>query len=183
MAASRKRLDLVAAAKALIHRQGYYATTLADIAHTAKVPVGNVYYYFKTKADIAGAAIVDYRRWFTDTLKQLDELPRPEQRIAGFLDIPLAHLAQYASNGCPIGSLCQEFGKSEDVLLQRIAAILSDQVAWIAEQFRLLNHADPQADALDFIARVQGSILLAQALRKKNILADAIQRLRRDVLK
>ncbi|NNM86670.1 MAG: TetR/AcrR family transcriptional regulator [Phycisphaerales bacterium] len=183
MPASAKRSRLVAAAKALIHRHGYYATTLADIAHAAKVPLGNVYYYFKTKADIAEAAIGDYRRWFTDMLTQLDELPHPEQRIAGFLDIPLVHLTQYASNGCPIGSLCQEFGKSEGALLRRIAAILSDQVMWIAEQFRLLNHADPQADALDFIARLQGSILLAQSLGKKNILAAAIQRLRRDVLK
>ena len=48
----RKRQDkkhkLVLAAKILVYKKGFSETTLADIAHQADVPLGNVYYYFNS---------------------------------------------------------------------------------------------------------------------------------------
>src|SRR5260370_28829424 len=55
-----KRLRLVSAAVDLAYRNGFGATSLADIAREAKIPLGNVYYYFKTKDEI-GDAIVELR--------------------------------------------------------------------------------------------------------------------------
>ena len=52
-----KRERLVAAAREVIYRQGVETTTIAEIAHAADVPVGNVYYYFKTKDELVAAAI------------------------------------------------------------------------------------------------------------------------------
>jgi AcrR family transcriptional regulator len=39
-----KRQRLVEGARRVLHQQGVEKTTLADIAHAADVPVGNVYY-------------------------------------------------------------------------------------------------------------------------------------------
>src|SRR5258706_13900916 len=55
-----KRSRLVSAAVGLAYRNGFVATSLADIAREAEVPLGNVYYYFKTKDEI-GEAIVELR--------------------------------------------------------------------------------------------------------------------------
>ena len=55
-----KRSRLVNAAVGLAYQNGFGATSLADIAREAEVPLGNVYYYFKTKDDI-GEAIVELR--------------------------------------------------------------------------------------------------------------------------
>jgi hypothetical protein len=55
-----KRSRLVSAAVGLAYQNGFGATSLADIAREAEVPLGNVYYYFKTKDDI-GEAIVELR--------------------------------------------------------------------------------------------------------------------------
>src|ERR1700756_2252903 len=55
-----KRSRLVSAAVGLAYQNGFGATSLADIAREADVPLGNVYYYFKTKDDI-GDAIVELR--------------------------------------------------------------------------------------------------------------------------
>ena len=55
-----KRSQLVSAAVGLAYQNGFGATSLADIAREAKVPLGNVYYYFKTKDEI-GEAIVELR--------------------------------------------------------------------------------------------------------------------------
>ena len=52
-----KRERLLSAASALLYQQGVENTTLADIAHAADVPLGNVYYYFKTKDEIVTAVI------------------------------------------------------------------------------------------------------------------------------
>jgi len=55
-----KRSRLVSAAVDLAYQNGFGATSLADIAREAEVPLGNVYYYFKTKDEI-GDAIVELR--------------------------------------------------------------------------------------------------------------------------
>src|SRR5258706_16123128 len=55
-----KRSRLLSAAVDLAYQNGFGATSLADIAREAEVPLGNVYYYFKTKDEI-GEAIVELR--------------------------------------------------------------------------------------------------------------------------
>jgi AcrR family transcriptional regulator len=55
-----KRSRLVSAAVGLAYQNGFGATSLADIAREAEVPLGNLYYYFKTKDEI-GEAIVELR--------------------------------------------------------------------------------------------------------------------------
>jgi AcrR family transcriptional regulator len=55
-----KRDRLIAGARETIHRQGFEATTIADIAQASDVPVGNVYYYFKSKDELVAAAIDSY---------------------------------------------------------------------------------------------------------------------------
>ena len=54
---SDKRSRLFEAAGDLFHRQGFNQTTLADIARSADVPLGNVYYYYKTKGQIGEAVV------------------------------------------------------------------------------------------------------------------------------
>jgi AcrR family transcriptional regulator len=55
-----KRDRLIAGARETIHRQGFKATTIADIAQASDVPVSNVYYYFKSKDELVAAAIDSY---------------------------------------------------------------------------------------------------------------------------
>src|SRR5260370_39721159 len=55
-----KRSRLVSAAVGLAYQKGFEATSLADIAREAKVPLGHVYYYFKTKGEI-GEGILEMR--------------------------------------------------------------------------------------------------------------------------
>jgi TetR/AcrR family transcriptional regulator, transcriptional repressor for nem operon len=53
---------LVAGARHVINQRGVERTTVADIAHAADVPVGNVYYYFKTKDELVRATIESQAR-------------------------------------------------------------------------------------------------------------------------
>src|SRR5260370_42386437 len=50
-----KRSRLVSAAVGLAYKNGVGATSLADIAREAEVPLGNLYSYFKTHDEICEA--------------------------------------------------------------------------------------------------------------------------------
>src|ERR1700693_3658078 len=81
-----KRARLVAAAADLLYRQGVEKTTLADIAHAADVPLGNIYYYFKTKDAIVDAVVEAHVQGIVDTLAFLDRRYRsPKGRLKGFI--------------------------------------------------------------------------------------------------
>jgi len=81
-----KRERLVASAGERLHRKGVVATTLADIAQAADVPVGNVYYYFRTKDDLVRAVIE----------AQLDQVEAagPIRRILEWAEIQIRHLGR-----------------------------------------------------------------------------------------
>ena len=76
-----KRERLVASAGDLMHRQGVPATTLAQVAEAADVPVGNVYYYFKTKDDLIRAVIDDRVAGVRGMLAALDQRRSPATRL------------------------------------------------------------------------------------------------------
>src|SRR5712675_1199547 len=85
-----KRSQLVSAAVGLAYQFG--ATSLADIAREAEVPLGNVYYYFKTKDEI-GEAIVELRLAELSAQRQRwNEAGSPKDRLCALQGVSiLAH--------------------------------------------------------------------------------------------
>ena len=108
---SDKRERLVDAARELLRPRGYGETSLADIARESGVPVGNVYYYFKTKEDIAAAVIEQHRAHMTGIAQLAETRPTARERILSMLDSLACGCDSIAHSGCPMGSLCVEFGK------------------------------------------------------------------------
>jgi len=58
MARPGKKAELVEAGLDLLHRRGFSATSVADIAEAAGVPKGSFYNHFKSKDDF-GSAVLD----------------------------------------------------------------------------------------------------------------------------
>src|SRR5260370_9465450 len=75
-----KRERLVAGASKLVHHNGVAATTLADIAQAADVPLGNVYYYFKSKDELIRAVVAAHVEEVNTMLNTLAPLPAPADR-------------------------------------------------------------------------------------------------------
>src|ERR1700743_252124 len=77
-----KRDRLIDSAALLFHHNGLNATSLADIAKDADIPIGNVYYYFKTKEELALAAVNKRKEQFQAAYALLDEgFDDPRQRL------------------------------------------------------------------------------------------------------
>jgi AcrR family transcriptional regulator len=163
----------------VVHRQGFRATTIADVAHAAGVPLGNVYYHFRTKDDLGLTLIAEHRAQLEASFAQWEErYDEPAQRLHALLASVRETRADIARWGCPRGSLCQELEKGEGPLAEAASGLLRAQVDFAARQFRGLGHgARSRTLAYDLIASLQGASLLAQALRSPDALASALRRI------
>src|SRR5712675_2306172 len=95
-----KQSRLVSAAVGLVYQNGFGATSLADIAREAKVPLGNVYYYFKTKDEI-GDAIVDLRLAQLSAQRQRwNEAGSPKDRLCACVQAVFENKEFLAEHGC-----------------------------------------------------------------------------------
>jgi TetR/AcrR family transcriptional regulator, transcriptional repressor for nem operon len=175
---SDKRERLMEAAVALIHRQGFNQTTLADIAQESGVPLGNVYYYFKSKEDIADAVIDGHMQQIQNSLREVeDKEPDPKKRLSWFIKRTSGFKDEIASHGCPVGSLCQELNKEDSPLATKADAMIKIQVKWATEQFKQIGRKDAPDLAVQLVATLQGISLLANAMKNPDMLGRQVTRL------
>jgi TetR/AcrR family transcriptional repressor of nem operon len=179
MSNSLKRDRLIEAATSMFYQQGVTGTTLADIAQQAEVPLGNVYYHFRTKEALVEAVIKTHLQEVQSLFAQLDRAPDPRQRLLGLLAAEREGEHALARYGCPYGSLSQELNKEDGQPATTAALLLQAYLDWTATQFRLLGKHEEEAQdcALDLIASLQGTFLLATRFRSPELLERKLQRL------
>jgi TetR/AcrR family transcriptional repressor of nem operon len=174
-----KRERLVAGASELLHHQGVAATSLAEIAQAADVPLGNVYYYFKSKDELIRAVIAGHIEEVDTMLNTLDAIPAPADRLKALVrrwDHMREVVARY---GCSFGTLACELDRRSDGLDVEAAGPIHRILDWSAAQIQHLSSADPHELAMTLFAGVQGAALLANALRDPEIMSGQVQRLER----
>ena len=174
-----KRERLIAGACRVLHEQGVEATTLADIAQAADVPVGNVYYYFKTKDELIEAAIDAHADHIQTVLAEFERHRSPRARLKA-LPLSWPEVAeQVARYGCQHGTLCQELAKRDDGLDRRAAKLMALTIDWAEEQFRLMGKRDARDLAVGLVAAIQGTALLTSSFRDPEIMTRQAHRLAR----
>ena len=175
-----KRERLVAAASQLLHQQGVEKTTLAEIAQSADVPVGNVYYYFKTKDDIIAAVIEARVQQAKAALASIGNSHRsPKSRLKALVREYADQSEVIARYGCPQGSLCSELDKRPSSPGPALAELMRIPIEWAEGQFRALGRRDAHDLAVSLIAAYEGSALLANTFRDPDILIREARRLNR----
>ena len=174
-----KRERLAAGAREVIHRHGVEATTIADIAEAARVPVGNVYYYFKTKDELVEAAIDSRARDVRSLLDSLERHRTPQARLKALVRALMDQRELAAQYGCPLGSLCSELDKRTDGLDRTCAQLLELPIQWAERQFGLIGRRDARDLAVALLAAYQGVALLANTFRDPDVMAREGRRLER----
>jgi TetR/AcrR family transcriptional regulator, transcriptional repressor for nem operon len=175
-----KRERLVAAARELIYRQGVAQTTLADIAHAAEVPLGNVYYYFKTKDDIIGAVVQTHGDQIESTLAELERRHRsPKARLKALVRFLAERSGSIAQYGCPYGTLSSELTKRAKGSAPLAAPLMQTPLDWAEQQFHAMGRPDAHDLAVELVASYQGSAVLSSALGQPELMARQARRLQR----
>jgi AcrR family transcriptional regulator len=174
-----KRERLVASAGDLLHRQGAFATTLAQVAEAAAVPPGNVYYYFKTKDDLIRAVIEARTGQVRAMLGTLQTRRSPAARLKALAQ-QWAQMAELVARyGCPFGTLTAELDRRDDGLDHEAAGPFGLIVDWAEDQFRQLSRRDARDLAIHLVAGVQGAALLANAFRDPQLMTSQVRHLER----
>lgn len=174
-----KRERLVASAGDLLHRQGAFATTLAQVAQAADVPAGNVYYYFKTKDDLVRAVIDTRAEQVHAMLGSLQSRRSPAARLKALTHqwVQMAELV--ARYGCPFGTLAAELDRRDDGLDREAAKPIGLIIDWAEDQFRQMGRRDARDLAVHLFAGIQGAALLANAFRDPQLMTSQIRHLER----
>ena len=174
-----KRDRLIDSAALLFHHNGLTATSLADIAKHADIPIGNVYYYFKTKEELALAAVSKRREQFSAAYALLEEhIDDPRQRLIEALMYFEKVRDEYTRHGCPIGNIITDGDVEKDAVVQMAAQVLAEFISWAERQFRQLGHStDAKRYATSLMAGIQGATIMAKAIRNPGIISDEIARL------
>ncbi len=179
-AATETRDWIIDQASRLVHSQGFDRTTLAQFAEAAEVPLGNFYYYFKTKESLCEALIAKRIDENQALVAQWEKEPSPRDRLLCLVANSLIHREALAEHGCPIGSLTQELAKKGGPLAEKSGAIFEALLVWTARQFAAMGYEkNAQALAIQTLASLQGTTLIANAVSRSDLLVQETERLSR----
>ena len=174
---SDKRERLVEAANKLIHVQGFHKTTLADIANESGVPLGNVYYYFKTKEDICDAVIEERKKELTTTLDGCCKSKDPKKALLRLVKSMMDASEEIAESGCPHGRLCSELSNEIVGLTNSADDCLQVLIGWSRDQFKAMGYRNSKDMSFEFIARMQGIVLVGNSLHDEKLVKTQLKSL------
>ncbi len=168
---------IVAAADDLFYRQGFEATSFADIAAAVKISRGNFYYHFKTKDEILDAVI---EKRFADRETMLAgwevEGKTPQDRIESFINILIKNQSKIMLYGCPVGTLSSELVKLDHSAKEGANSILTLFRTWLARQFSAAGCMELSDQyAMHVLARSQGVATLASAFKDEGFVNAEVQ--------
>ncbi len=77
MSKEEKKLEIMKTALNLFAKNGFYNTTIADIAKEMDMSVGNMYNYFPSKESLAKELLIYTSKIFGEELKKINEMEIP----------------------------------------------------------------------------------------------------------
>lgn len=174
-----KRERVLHAAVAHVYAHGFCATTLADIAKGADVPLGSVFYYLKTKEEFGTAVVEFYEKRYRELREQWSQLEDPRERLEALVRMTLDNRRDLVRLGCPIGSLSTELRKSDGAAAAAASRLFTSMLEWLEQQFVALGRKkkDAAALALQLLAALEGATLVAHSVGRVELLEAEASRL------
>jgi TetR/AcrR family transcriptional repressor of nem operon len=156
-----RRDQIIERASAVVYRQGFGATTIADVLSAAAVGKGNFYHYFKGKEDLGLAIIDSLGRAASGT--DLDEIfstmKPPLRRLSDYLSI-VSKSRRTDYSGDPLCTLASELGALPPYAehIRAAMASLLDRIEALIAEFALETRASIDARTVSraVIAQIHG---------------------------
>lgn len=164
-------MALLDAARELIVKNGYSATSINDICDKAGYTKGTFFYYFENKEDIAKNLL----RRQQEMIANLAQAPfmqaqDPLQRFAGYIDFISGIYRDPIKDSCIIGFLSEELADSHPRIRRLCKEAFADWSASIRSMLEEARDAKLFAAGIDvgglaelFLAVFEGSVILARA--------------------
>ena len=142
--------------------QGYYNTSMADIASSCGILKWSLYHHFKSKDDVGLASLRFIHSYFVDEVYAIaykDELPAFE-RIEHYIQKIDDYFLQ-SEGGCIFGNFALELPKEKEAFRE---IIREDFDAWVDSLAYMLQSRYAKEEALgmakEYVALTQGAIMM-----------------------
>ena len=167
------RARLIDAARDLVRRKGFAATSVDDLCAAAGVTKGAFFHHFASK-EALGVALID--DWTVTTgamfaAHPYNSLPDPLDRVFGYLDLRREFLAQPLPEfSCVAGTTVQEVYESSAPMREAAERSIRSGFDHVLPHLRAALAAHPvpgvtaESLAQQFQVATQGGIILAKAL-------------------
>ena len=179
---------LLEAAKRLMLKKGFSATTIDEICEAAGVTKGSFFHYFENKEHLASSALEHY--WFS-LQKVVQDAPfqgeaDPLKRLYGFLDFAGSfYKVPTFEKGCLIGDMTQELYDSHPKIrkqcnqyLTQWGSVIDQDVKAAKEKYAPDLKLDTRGLADHIISVLQGSMILFKASQNKDVVGKNMQHLK-----
>jgi TetR/AcrR family transcriptional regulator, lmrAB and yxaGH operons repressor len=165
------KAKLLAATAKLLQTTGYQATSIKEIARTARAPIGSLYFLFPGgKDELVIAALHQSATEATIALTGLLAIPStPGDVIATYVGALQWILTESAyTEGCPIATVALEAAPANETIADVIAAAFDDWTAVLHNALRRTGIPPRHATtiATTTLAAVEGALILARAGRR-----------------
>ena len=175
------RRDLLEAAFAEIHHQGFQAASLNAILNKAGVTKGALYHYFRSKRELGYAVLDEWIRPYLNAtwIEPLsDHAIPPLRRLQETIRGAANHLDEAEIRlGCPLNNLAQEmspidegFRQRTDQLYQAWLASIRDTLAEGQAAGSIRGDIDPADTALFILAALEGCMSIAKNAQSRDSL-------------
>ena len=174
------RDQIIDAAVATLHRQGFNGSSVQDITEAAHAPKGSFYNHFESKEELAVAALERYWQRVEASLALLDseDLP-PRERLARYFSV-LNEAARKNGfrTGCMIGNLSAEMAGQSARIRNELARLLTRWTRGIEScvieaqaDGSMRRDLEPRDAALFLINAWEGAMLRSKADRNSDALS------------
>jgi TetR/AcrR family transcriptional regulator, transcriptional repressor for nem operon len=185
------RAALIAAAHALVKRQGYAATAVDEICRMAGVTKGAFFHHFASKEALAVAAAEAWTKraepLFSDP--PYASLPDPLDRVLGHIDFRASLIGGAAEDyTCFVGTMVQEAHASSPAIRDASNASITAYAERLAEDIGAAIESHGIAEGITAIglayhiqAVLQGAFIIAKAKGDPALARESVAHLKRYV--
>jgi TetR/AcrR family transcriptional regulator, lmrAB and yxaGH operons repressor len=166
----RSRRRLIDATAALLRKQGFHGTGLAEIVQTSGAPRGSLYFYFPGgKEELACAALAEsgaaLRQLLGEVIDAAGDPARAVDAVCHHLGEALAASGWEA--GCPLATVALEASAASPLVRETCATHFAAWIELIAARLEQagLERAAARELATFALASLEGALLLAKVQR------------------
>lgn len=185
--AERTRAFIIETAAKLFNKAGYAAVSLSDITDATGLSKGSIYGNFENKEEIMLAAYKHHATRISNRIKATSAGGGdPIAKLLETVEYYRANWRQLSGNGgCPLMNTAIE---ADDCFPQLKAGVAGSFRQWAnswtkllktgQQEGRIVESIDPASYAYQFIAMIEGGVLLARTLDQPQLLFDNLDRIR-----
>jgi TetR/AcrR family transcriptional repressor of nem operon len=179
---------LLAAGKALVLAHGYAGTRVDSICEKAGLTKGSFYHFFKSKEEI-GIAILEWAMLKGGEILANGpyvKMSDPVEQSFAFLEHVENSSEALWANGCILASFSMELADTSERLNQIVIGMFTQVMELFAARFEPIAERWPELPsakelANEYLALLEGSIILAKVYRDSSRIATALRAFRQNL--